>query len=273
MILTEVEREVVGLWVVCGALDSLCNHALLELVGAGETKEVHFKTAAHQQIFSILLLDFLEMVDKSLTGVEGSCLEVLEGACRAASFNQKGSVKCLRKPATTLRRWLNKKVIFPVQRPFRQHGERKKLVLKVQRREGIWICGNISKHNFARLTGATTRLAKIFDRHGVHTDVPSTLQFLGAFYEWVHDDIFNYQSTVIAELLNNVSWGIHDYLSPEYCRAMVIDASDPIKYEYSLPMQLSNDFTKFCYLELMNWVRRKPHMKRFVANSAFKLRY
>jgi hypothetical protein len=273
MELTEVEREVVGLWVVCGSLDSLVNHALLKLDGTGGTKEVHFETATHQQLFSILLLDFLEMVDKNLTGVEGSCLEILDGACRAASFNQKDSVKYLRKPLTALRKWLDKKITVPTPRPFRKPKERKQLVLKIQRRESVYICGNISKHNLARLTGAAKRLAAILNRHGVQADMAKALLLLDDFYERFHDDIFNYHSTVIAELLNNVCWGLHDYLSPEYLRAKVSDASDPIKYCYNFPKHVSNDIVKCCYVDLMNWVRRKPCMERFIANSLFKLRY
>ncbi len=73
---TKVEREVIGLWVACGSLDSMVNHALLKLVGDGGVKEVHFETSTHQQLFNILLLDFLEKVDVKLTGEQGSCLEV-----------------------------------------------------------------------------------------------------------------------------------------------------------------------------------------------------
>ncbi len=269
MEITEVEKEVVGLWVVRGSLDSLVNHALLKLVGDGGTKEVHFETATHQQLFNILLLDFLEKVDEDLTGGQGSCLEVLSGACRTASFNQNGSVECLRKPVETLRTWLDAEITVDTWLPSIDQ----RLDFTIQRRESIYICGNISKHNLARLTRVAKRLADILDRHGVTSDLAKALRVLDDFHARFHDDIFNYHSTVIAELLNNFRWGIHDYLSPEHIRAKVQDASDPIKYSYRFPEDVSNDFTRFCYWDLMNSVRRKPYMERFIANSVFKLRY
>ena len=84
---SDIEREVVSLWIVSGSLDSMANHALLHLTGADGAKEVYFESPTHQKLFNILLLDFLEKVDDTLTGKKGSCLEVLDEACRTASFN------------------------------------------------------------------------------------------------------------------------------------------------------------------------------------------
>lgn len=269
MKLTEVEREVVGLWVACGSLDSLVNHVLLKLVGDGGTKEVRFETPTHQQLFNILLLDFCEKVNEDLTGVQGSCLEVLVGACQTASFDQGSSVERLKKPVDALSTWLATEITVDTWLP--SIGQQ--LNLKIQRGESIYICGNISKHNLARLTGAAKRLAKILGPQGITVDSVKALRILDDFYERFHVDIFNYHSTVIAELLNNVRWGIHDYLTPEYLRAQIQDASDPIKYSYRFPQNVSDDFGTSCYWDLMNSVRRKPYMERFIASSVFKLRY
>ena len=56
---TKIEREVIGLWIATQALDSVVNHVLLKLVGWENPKEIHFETLVHQQLFNILLLDFL----------------------------------------------------------------------------------------------------------------------------------------------------------------------------------------------------------------------
>lgn len=266
---TKVEGEVIGLWIACGSLDSMVNHALLKLVGGGGAKEVHFETTTHQQLFNILLLDFLENVDVTLTGEQGSCLEVLEGACRTASFDENGSVELLRRPVDALRTWLDAEITVGTWLPSIQQ----QLDLKIQRRESIYICGNISKHNLARLTGAAKRLEAILRRHNVMAGPVKALHVLDDFYDRFHEDIFEYHSTVISELLNNVRWGIHDYLSPKYLGAKVQDASDPTKYSYRYPEYVSDDFARSCYWDLMNAVRRKPYMERFIANSVFKMGY
>jgi hypothetical protein len=58
MTLTDVEKEVVWLWVVSGSLESIVNHALLRLTGVDGLKQVYFESATHQRLFNILLLDF-----------------------------------------------------------------------------------------------------------------------------------------------------------------------------------------------------------------------
>jgi hypothetical protein len=230
-------------------------------------KVVRFETFIHQQLFNILLLDFLERVDVTLTGEQGSCLEVLEGACRTASFNENGSVEFLKRQVDALRTWLDTEITVGTWLPSIQQ----KLDLKIQRRESIYICGNISKHNLARLTGAAKRLDGILRRHGVTVGYVKALDVLDDFYVRFHEDIFEYHSTAIAELLNDVRWGVHDYLCPEYLRAKVQDVSDPIKHR--CPEDVSNDYAKSCYWGLMNMVRRKPYMERFIANSSFKEGY
>lgn len=231
---TTVESEVVGLWVASGSLDSMVNHALLKLVGDVGVKEVRFETSTHQQLFNILLLDFLETVDVTLTGKKGSCLEVLERACRTASFDENGSVELLRKSVDALRTWLDTEITVDTSFP----SINQRLDLKIQRRESIYICGNISKHNLARLSGAAKRLKDILGRHDVTVVYVKALHVLDDFYVRFHEDIFEYHSTVIAELLNNARWGIHDYLSPEYLGEKVQDANDPTKHSYRYPEDL-----------------------------------
>src|SRR5215218_1142153 len=39
---------------------------------------------------------------------------------------------------------------------------------------------------------------------------------LADFYEKFHTDILNYHASTIAEFLNNIRWGIYEYLQPEF---------------------------------------------------------
>ncbi len=247
----------------------MVNHALLILLGDNGAKEVHFETSIHQKLFNILLLDFLEKTDAKLTGTQDCCLGLLKEACQTASFNEEGSIEFLATPVEALRTWLDGEMTVDTWLP--SIGQ--KLDLKLQRRESVYICGNISKHNLARLTGVTKRLREILHRHGVTVDAKKALHVLDDFYERFHAEIFNYHSTVIAELLNNVRWGIHAYLGPEYLRAHVQDNATPLRYSYRYPNGVSNGFVRSCYWDLMNSVRRGPCMERFAANSVFKLRY
>jgi hypothetical protein len=123
---------------------------------------------------------------------------LLEEACRTGSFNEKGSVEFASGPVKALRTWLDGEMTVNTWLPSIDQ----QLPLKTQRRESLYICGNICKHNLARLTGAAKKLRTILERHGVWVDDVKAVTVLNDFYERFHDDIFNYHSTVIAELLN-----------------------------------------------------------------------
>jgi hypothetical protein len=265
---TKIEREVIGLWIATQALDSMVNHVLLKLVGWENPKEIHFETLVHQQLFNILLLDFLEKVDNNLTSVKGSCVELLEKICDWASFNNNGSVNFLHEPLQKLKNWLE--TIITVETFFPSIN--RTIFLEIKRKDSLYICGNISKHNVSRLTGAG-RLSEILQRHDVHVDSKKVLYVLDDFYKRFHEDILEYQATVITELLNNARWGIHHYLYPEYLQAKIQDTPDSIKYSFRFPQDVTDGFVKTCYWELMNSVRRKPNMEPFIADSLWKRRY
>jgi len=266
---TTIEREVIGLWIATGALDSMVNHIILNLVGSENPKEIRFETEVHQQLFNILLLDFLEKVDKKLTGVEGSCVELLEEVCHVASFNNSSSVNELDKPLQKLKTWLE--TIITVETSFPSIS--RTIPLKIKRKDSLYICGNISKHNVSRLTGAGSRLIEILQQHNVNVDSEKVLHLLGDFYRRFHEDILEYQVTVITELLNNVRWGIHLYLHPEYLQATTQDTPDATKDSSRFPQDVTDDFVKTCYWELMSSVRRKPNMEQFIADSSWERRY
>jgi len=247
----------------------MVNHIILNLVGWENPKEVHLETSVHQQLFNILLLDFLELVNLELTNIKGSCVELLEEVCRLASFNNNGSVNFLHDPLEKLKTWLEK--IIPVETFFPSIS--RTISLEIKRKDSLYICGNISKHNVSRLTGAGKRLREILQDHDVIVDSKKVLYLLGDFYKRFHEDILEYQATVITELLNNVRWGIHKYLYPEYFQAKIQDTPDSITYSFRFPQDVTDDFVKTCYWELMNSVRRKPNMEPFIADSLWKRHY
>ena len=268
--MTKEDNEIVELWFACESLDSLVNHVLLSLSSnAAEGVQVSFKTATHQRLFNILLIDFL--CEKGGLRKEGqrSCLEALEGACQTASFNKGSSVEFLREPVVALRAWLAAEITVPSWFP----SVGLQLDLRVRRLECIHICGNISKHNPMRLTGAAKKLCEILARQGARLCPSKSLLLLKDFYERFHSDIFNYQSTAIIELLNDVRWGIHNYLMPVYVLTKIQDDGGPVKYTYKIPGTISDELSKYCYWELMNSVRQGPHLKPFIALEVSKRRY
>jgi len=107
----------------------------------------------------------------------------------------------------------------------------------------------------------------------VTVTVEDSIRAFEDFYAPFHDDILNYHASTVAEHLNNIRWGIYAYLRPEFERSIVWLSREPPHYRYNYPPELSSEFAKHCYWELMNEVRREPYMRRFKVTKWLKLRY
>jgi hypothetical protein len=94
---------------------------------------------------------------------------------------------------------------------------------------------------------------------------------LKEIYGDLHDNVLNYHASTITEMMNNIRWGIHAYLKPEFDRAY--HKTDGIFYDFALPDDISTDLGITCYWELMNAVRSGPYVQRFKVNEILKLRY
>jgi hypothetical protein len=93
------------------------------------------------------------------------------------------------------------------------------------------------------------------------------------FYERFHTDILNYHGSTIAEFLNGIRWGVHEYLLPEFRRSFTPRGGDPTRYEYLYPDGVSTKLGKALYWDLMNRVRGRPYLERFQVTRHLKLRY
>jgi hypothetical protein len=96
---------------------------------------------------------------------------------------------------------------------------------------------------------------------------------LADFYERFHTDILAYHASTIAEFLNNIRWGIYEYLQPEFKRSIVWKSREPPNYGYTYPKDVTAEFAKRCYWDLMNEVRSPPYVRRFQVTRWLKLRY
>ena len=266
---SEMEREVIALKAINETIDSMINRGLLELYGSDPTTNILFHSAIHQKFFNIMLVDFLSTLDERLAGTKEPSLSLLTKICDKPEFNLEESIARLRDSVKELKDWLETEVTIEAWLPSIDRN----LDLKILRSEFLRICGNISKHSFARLTKTASELLSILKRNGAAIDEQDSLLILDDFYQRFHLDILNYHGTTLCELLNNIRWVIHDYLLPQYNLSMKPDASDPIKYEYKIPNEITTKFGRMCYWDLMNGIRRGPYVRKFTGSKWLKLRY
>ncbi|WP_199303242.1 hypothetical protein [Coleofasciculus sp. FACHB-SPT9] len=269
MSFSETEREVIFLKAVKELIDEMVNYEVFDLNGSDPESQIMFHSITHQRFFNIILVDFLSCSDKKVIGEQQSYLSAIRSICQSPSFNEGESINNLVLATDRFIDWLEQEVQVETWLPSIETNA----VLSIKRIEFLKICGNISKHNFSRLSGAVNELIKIFKRNNVDIDLEKSLLVLNEFYERFHTDILNYHSSTIAEFLNNIRWGIYEYLQPEFCRSIVWESKNPPIYKYTYPLDIKNEFAKSCYWELMNEMRSVPYIRRFQVTKWLKLRY
>jgi hypothetical protein len=148
--------------------------------------------------------------------------------------------------------------------------------LRIARYRYIKICGDIAKHNLARLSTNVGHIRGLLEASGHPVSEQQGYLAVENFFEWFHNDIFIYHSSQIAKFLNNIRWAIFDYLRSEYAQSWHQGerfTSDFPIYAYHIPTDCTEPVARAMYWDLMNRVRAKPWMHRFVVSDSFKKRY
>lgn len=266
----DTEKEVVFLKATTELIDNMVNFEVLKLIGTEPDSEICFNSSTHQKFFNIILVDFLSKSDNRISGESSLYLMALQDICISPNFNQSNTVDKLKQATQEFTDWLEKEVLVEkVWLP----SINLEISLNIKRIEFIKICGNISKHNFTRLGAASRELKAIFQRNSHTLSDENALLIFSEFYEWFHVNIFSYHSSAIAEFLNNIRWGIYEYLQPEFHSSIVYEKKDLYCYQYTYPTAVSNSLAKSCYWDLMNEVRSKPYMHKFQVTRYLKMRY
>lgn len=146
--------------------------------------------------------------------------------------------------------------------------------LQLTRVESIKMTGDVTKHNYLRSIGVAKSLKKILLRSGVEVSCDDALLALPDFYSRFGDDVIFYQSSYICEFLNNIRWGIYEYLLPEYKRSYIcLNHEYDGNYKFTIPKSITTDYARTCYWDLMNLIRKKPLMPKFIVSDSFKSEY
>jgi hypothetical protein len=241
----------------------------MNLYGTDPNSSILCNSITHQKYFNIVLTDFLSQTDKRILTNKQTYLGALKYICDCPNFNIDSSVESLRVATDEFRNWLKQDFEVKAWLPSIE----KEANIKLSRISFIKICGNISKHNFLRLSGPANDVKELLSSCGINIDFEEALLVLSDFYQRFHTDVFNYHMSTIAEHLNNIRWGIFEYLRHEWIRSAKWEAGNPPMCKYRFPDMLETEFSKECYWELMNDVMNEPYLRRFKVDRFLKLRY
>lgn len=283
--MNDLEQECIILNSAWATIDGMVNWAMFVKHDRTMPTNMMFETAAHAQLFNILLGDFLS----ELRAFKGQEIPL---GLRAAPSNTRPSnltfLLHLRQVCSEPKLGGNISALADAVEDFAQWLEAEfdaagvnfsdiNVVadLRVSRLRYLKICGDIAKHNLARLSTNVAHIRRILEASGHPVNEHEGYLAIRGFYDWFHNDIFIYHSSVIAEFLNRIRWAIFDYLGPEYARSWhrPEGASIPELYAYAYPADCRDPMAQSMYWELMNRVRGRPWVHRFVVADSFKKNY
>jgi hypothetical protein len=253
--LSQIEKEVIFLKAVYELINSMVNYEIMDLADAS----VVFKSMTHQMYFNVILVDFLSHSDKRIIGEEQTYLEAVTLICKNPNFNENGSANGLTLAIKDFVEWLDQEIQVETWLPTIDTN----VHLAIKRTQFIKICGNISKHNFSRLSVTANELLEILGKNKIKIELEDVLVLLKDFYEKFHFDVLSSHASIICEFLNNVRWGIYEYLKPEFDHSIVYEGGNPPMYRFTYPKGIINKFAKNCYWDLMNEIRSRPYMPKF----------
>lgn len=145
--------------------------------------------------------------------------------------------------------------------------------LRISRYWYIRLCGDIAQHYPGRLSDVVKHIGKLLRESDRNVDIQTAYLAIENFFNWFFDDIFIYHSSQIAEFLNNIRWEVFNYLQPKFERSYCLaeDATpDFAAYRYNVPESINQPVAHAMCWDIMNRVRWKPRMPRFVIHEMFK---
>lgn len=278
--MNETEQEAIILNTAWGMIDDMVNWAMI--VRRDEPlREVMFVTSEHARLFNILLGDFLS----SLKAFKGkpppfglrppppgarhsdlTFLYYLRQICREPHLGSRAEE--LEHAVESFGLWLEREIVA--------EGVNLSSIdvvtdLRIQRLNYIRICGNIGKHNIARLENNASLLRNLISNSGHPITEQDSYLALSDFYEWFHGDIFLAHASAVADFLNNIRIAIHHYAMEEFARAYR-RTDDPMRgmYHFDVPATISQPAAIAMYWDLMNRVRSGLFMQEFAVSDFFK---
>jgi hypothetical protein len=284
--MNEIEQECIILNSVWEMIDGMVNWGMFVKHDRTTPTNMMFETSQHRRLFIILLGDFLsqlrafkgEPIPLGLNAAPSNArpsdltfLYYLRQVCAKPHFAAEANA--LSAHVEAFAAWLEGE--------FTADGVNLVDIdivasLRVSRYRYIKMCGDIAKHNLARLSTNVRHLRALLEAEGHPVSEQQGYLAVENFFDWFHDDIFIYHSSQIAEFLNNIRWAIYDYLRQEFARSWHLTeraTPDFPIYAYRYPDGCAEPVAQAMYWDVMNRVRAKPWVHRFIVSESLKQRY
>ncbi|WP_146175668.1 hypothetical protein [Agrobacterium pusense] len=265
---TDLDREIIVLSAVWDLIGSMVHYGYFVKKHRLEETTLIFNTSECSRLFIIMLADFLSKPSEGTFTLKfrdgaGSLAETYLGNLldigEAPHFQ--GDVTLLKTSAQAFANWLDDSVT--VKKVWLPSIEREGAIT-VQRKTYLKICGTLTKHGFTRLGNTVKAIQRVLANNGTAIDEGQSYLVIPDFQDWFRDHVFIASSSIIAWHLNEIRWGLFQYLRPEFERAFIPYLLGEFEScRFDVPAAITNPLIKSMYWDLMNSVRREPYFPRF----------
>lgn len=275
------ERESIILNTAWQVIDSMVNPSMFEGFREDAPTTIRPETRKHSVLFVILLRDFLSEVRASgkkavplgllkppdnARPTDRTFIFHLRQVCKDPSLGP--NVELLQERTEAFADWL--------EGSFEAEGVNLAEIgvvcdLRVERYEYLQICGDIAKHSLPRLSIIARRIRNLLGEAGHTITEEESFRAIPSFFDRFFNDSFEYSTSRIAEFLNEIRWAIFEYLVPHFEHAR--HSKGGIDYDYHVPREIEEPVARAMYRDLMNRVRAKPWIPRFVVDPYLKKRH
>ncbi len=274
-----LDREIITLAAVWDLIGSMVHYGHFMKEHKIENATLMFRTREASKLFLIILADFLSLPRDGTFGLpkpraEGSMGKTYLGHLQRVAAEPKfaGDKALLASSLKAFAEWLDGFAV--VERVWLPSINRNG-ALRVQRMAYLKICGTISKHGFTRLGDVVAQLRRILAENDTNIDEGQSYLVIPEFQEWFQDNVFIASATVVAWHLNEIRWGIYEYLTSEFNRAYtpkeLINSLQ--MYGYDVPSTITDPLVQSMYWDLMNGVRTPPYVPRFTVDRYIRQLY
>lgn len=278
--INDAEKEVIVLRAVWEIIDSCVNKGVFLFRHKDPDSSLMFQSSYEKRFFGIMLVDLLSK-PASMFGQREKYIPSIITLCAKPNFDHKGTIRALKMATESFQRWLNESIsydheIWPNGLWFPSINKEAKP--DIIREDFLYVYGNATKHNFTRLDKLARIIQHSFKHCNIELSSTEALLVLKDLYDHFDENIIYYHASTIAEFMNNIIWGIYDYLLPEYERSHEwTNLDDPqwayVNYKYNYPETIQNKYIQNVYWDLMNCIRRRPHLPRFQTTTSLKGSY
>lgn len=269
---SDLDREIIVLSAVWDLIGSMVHYGHFVKKHRLEEAMLMFNTSECSRLFIIMLADFLSKPSEGTFTLkfregEGILAETYLGNLLdiAAAPHFIGDVTLLQTSVQAFADWLDGSIT--VDKVWLPSIDREGAI-KVQRKTYLKICGTLTKHGFTRLGNTVKVIQRVLADNGTTIDEGQSYLVIPDFQEWFRDHVFIASASIIAWHLNEIRWGLFQYLRPEFERAYIPDLiGDFPSYKFDVPAAITNPLIRSMYWDLLNNVRSDPYFPRFTVQK------